>query len=103
MKYITASILIVLFIACKKPHPQYNEITKIELARSGAWSDFGSAISIDSALNYKYYDGNSKKNYTGKITTKFWDSVNNRFNKLNLKSLQSRIIKIYPMRIILNL
>ena len=72
----------MLLLACTKPKQIVNEITKVELARSGAWSDYGAAISIDSTLNYKYYDANIKHcYYVGKVTGAFWDTVNQKFER----------------------
>jgi len=38
-------------------------------------------------LNYKYFDGNSKKNFIGKINTRFWDSINRRFERIKFKEI----------------
>jgi hypothetical protein len=91
MKY-KVLLFVFLFIACKKLQPQYNEISKIELARSGAWSDFGATISIDSALNYKYYGdyGKVKQGYfTGKTNRKLWDTLTKKFEHINYKTVSS--------------
>jgi hypothetical protein len=87
MKYLATLLCILVLFSCKKRFQQANEITKIELARSGAWSDFGAAVSIDTSLNYKYYSGNSKKNFVGKINTRFWDLINRRFEQIKFKSI----------------
>jgi hypothetical protein len=84
---IPGLFFILLTLSCIKPSQQKNEITRVELARSGAWSDFGAAMSIDTSLNYKYYDGNSKKNFIGKINARFWDSINSRFQQIKFKKL----------------
>ena len=74
-------------MACNRPTHQNNEIIKLELARGGAWSDYGPAIDIDSSLNVKYYDGNSKKNFVGKISTRLWDSINRRLEQVKFKDI----------------
>jgi hypothetical protein len=86
MKYVLILSFLLLLLSCKRP-TQTNEITKIELARSGAWSDFGAAVGIDSSLNYRYYDGNSKKNFVGKISAGLWDSINKRFEQIKFKKI----------------
>lgn len=80
--------LITLVIACNKPAQRNNEITKVELARSGAWADNGAAISVDSSLSYKYYDGNVKLGYyVGRVSETFWDTLNQKFERIKYKSL----------------
>ena len=88
MKYLLSFLLSVLLLSCTKPKQIVNEITKVELARSGAWSDYGAAMSIDSTLNYKYYDANIKHcYYVGKVTEAFWDTVNQKFERIKYKTL----------------
>ena len=90
MKYIITLSLIWVFVACKKPGEKHNEISKIELARSGVWSDFGASISIDSSLNYKYYGdyGKVKQGYfVGKVNSKFWDTLNRKLEWIKYKTL----------------
>lgn len=94
MRHFFVLIFLILLISCTNPVLQTNEITKIELARSGAWSDQGAVISIDSALNYKYYgflNGGGlyekRKYYTGKINEEFWDTLNRKFEKIKFKEL----------------
>ena len=85
-----ALLSLLLYISCIKPHRSNNEITKIELARSGAWSDNGAAIGIDSILNYRYYNRNVKHGYfAGKISEAFWDTLNQKFEKIKFKTLNS--------------
>ena len=77
----------MLLIACNRQSPESN-IIKVQLVRSGAWSDYGAAISIDSSLNYNYYSRNLRHGYFGgKISRKFWDSLNQKFKALNFKVL----------------
>eukprot|EP01037_Dinobryon_pediforme_P016380 gene16380-16558_t len=81
--------LFLLAISCAKPKPQY-DITKVELTRSGAWSDFGGSISIDSSLNYKYYGDYGKVKqwfFTGKVSTQFWDTLNQKLKHIKYKTL----------------
>jgi hypothetical protein len=88
MRYILAIIFIVLLVSCKKHRQQTNEIVKVELARSGAWSDFGATISIDSSLTYQYFGelGTTKQGYfSGKIKPAFWDTLNQKFSLTNYK------------------
>lgn len=95
MKYILSLsfiIFIILSVSCKKAAYQNNEITKVELARSGAWSDFGASISIDTSLNYKYFGdyGKVKQGYfTGKVTHKFWDTLNQRLQEIKFKTIDA--------------
>lgn len=91
MRYFPILIFLILLISCTKPVHESNEITKIELARSGAWSDFGAAISVDTSLNYTYYGkyGNIKKGYfIGKITQGLWDTLNQKFEQIQYKNLK---------------
>jgi len=95
MRYFLTLLLSVALISCKKPAHQNNEISKIELARGGGWSK-GTAISIDSSLNYEFYGLLNKdapegkwKYYTGKITKAFWDTLNNKFEQINYKTLDT--------------
>lgn len=89
MRNVTAIFLVVLFAACNKPVQTHSEINKVELARSGAWSDHGAAISVDSLLNYRYYDGNTKKFYVGRISPAFWDTLTQKFEKIKFKTLST--------------
>lgn len=80
----------VLLLSCKKPNRQANEITKVELARSVGWFNPGAAISIDSALNYNYWGVDSNKKpgyYSGKISQKFWDTLNQKLELIKYKTL----------------
>ncbi|MDB5112754.1 MAG: hypothetical protein JWR67_3868 [Mucilaginibacter sp.] len=92
MKYIVVLIFIMLSISCKKATRHNNEIIKVELARSGAWSDFGASMSIDTSLNYKYFGdyGNVKQGYfIGKVTHKFWDTLNQKFEQIKFKTIDT--------------
>lgn len=88
MRYVAVILSFLVFAGCTTNHSRKNEITRIELARSGAWSDFGGTISIDSALDYKYwgdYANIKQAFFKGKITGKFWDTVNLRLEETKLK------------------
>jgi len=88
MKYAGWFLVMLFFISCTKPVKTNNDITKVELARSGAWSDYGAAISIDSSLSYKYCDNNTKQRYfAGTIDDKFWDTLNRKLEGIKFKSL----------------
>ena len=90
MRNLVWLISIILLVACKKPAGRNNEITKIELERSGAWADFGASISIDTSLNYKYFGdyGDVKQGYfIGKVNRKFWDTLNQKFAHVKFKAL----------------
>lgn len=91
MKYVLILLcFVLLLLSCTKPKQHKNEIIKVELARSGAWSDYGGTISIDTSLNYKYYGdyGNIKQGYfTGKISGKFWDTLNRKLEQIRYKKL----------------
>lgn len=87
MKYLIALLCVLLLFSCKKGVQRINEITKIELSRSGAWSDYGATIIIDSALNYKYFDENKKQGYIGRIDEKFFDTLNEKFESIKFKTM----------------
>lgn len=88
MKHAAGFLLMSFFISCIKPVQPNNEITKVELARSGAWSDYGAAISVDSSLSYKYCDNNQKQHYfVGKVDEKFWDTLNRKLEEVKFRSL----------------
>lgn len=91
MKYLIPLLCgLLLLLSCKRSLTQNNEIIKVELARSGAWSDYGATISMDTSLNYKYfgdYMNWKQKYFAGKISPKYWDSVNQKFEKINFKTV----------------
>jgi len=94
MRRVIFMVLIILITACYKPGQRNDEITKVELAESGYFFDFGqkfgTAISIDSDLNFKYYDGNKNKGYyIGKISVQFWDTLNYKLDNIKFKTLKS--------------
>lgn len=90
MRNLICLLFIMLSLSCDKPISRNSEITKVELARSGAWSDFGAAIIIDSALNYKYCDDNIKEgNFSGKIGKRFWDTLTRKLEAGNFKTVDS--------------
>jgi len=87
MKYLTGLFIILILAGCTN-----DEITKVELARSGAWADPGAAISIDNTLNYSYYgviDGEHRDYYVGKATPQFWDSLSRKLEDINFKTIDS--------------
>ncbi|WP_157750374.1 hypothetical protein [Mucilaginibacter gotjawali] len=57
------------------------------MSRSGAWSDYGATIIIDSTLNYRYFDENKKQGYTGRIDEKFFDTLNRKFESIKFKTM----------------
>ena len=89
MKYVLTLVCFVLFLSCTKPNRQINEITKVELARIGAWSDRGAAISVDDSLIYKYFgDYNVDRGYfTGKVSKQFWDTLNRKLEQIRFKTI----------------
>jgi len=90
MKYTLILSVIILLMSCKKAIHQNNEITKVELARSGTWFNLGATISVDSSLKYKYFGdyGQVKQGYfTGKVTRQFWDTLNQKFEKIKFKTV----------------
>jgi hypothetical protein len=90
MRFIIGFIIALAIFGCSEPNRQNNEITKVELARSGAWSDYGATISVDTSFNYKYFGdhGNVKQGYfIGKIDIKFWDTLNQKLQKIHYKTL----------------
>jgi len=77
--------------SCNEPH-RHNEITKIELTRTGAWADIGAIIKIDTSLNYDYwgrYDTVKEGYFTGRISQGFWDTLNYKFDQLKYKTLDT--------------
>ena len=92
MRCIIFLFSIMSITACNKPAQRNNEITKVELARSGAWSDNGATISIDTSLNYKYFGdyGNVKQGYfIGKVNNKFWDTLNEKFEQIKFRTIDT--------------
>jgi hypothetical protein len=92
MKYTLILSFIILLMSCKKAIHQNNEITKVELARGGAWFDFGATISVDSSLNYKYFGdyGKVKQGYfAGKVSRQFWDTLNQKFEEVKFKTIDT--------------
>jgi hypothetical protein len=90
MRHVIFLFFIIFLLACGKPAQRNNEITKVELARSGAWSDFGASISVDTSLNYKYFGDyeNVKQGYfIGKVNRKFWDTLNQKLERIKFKTL----------------
>lgn len=89
MKYTLLVSFSLLFIGCSKPVHRNDEITKVELARSGAWSDYGATISIDNALNYMYFGdyGKAKQKYfLGKFDAMLWDTLNHKLEAANFRT-----------------
>jgi len=88
MRNFSGVLLVILFAACSRP--DRNEIIKIELVRSGAWSNFGAVVSVDSSLNYKYYARNLKQGYfIGTVSKRFWDTLNTKLEQIQFKTLPS--------------
>ena len=95
MRPIIVVIISLLFFECKKPVNRNNEIRKIEFARSGAWSDWGVSISIDSSLNYKYwgdYRAERQKFFVGKVSHAFWDTLNLKLEQIKFKTVKPQMI-----------
>lgn len=74
MMRIQIAMLLLLITSCSRDSEQATKITKIELARSGSWSDEGAAINIQKSLTVMYYGKLSASNnktplqlYTGKF------------------------------------
>ena len=90
IRYLILPLL--LFAGCNKPFRQNDKITRIELARNGAWSDFGASISIDSSLNYEYWGDYSqvKQGYfKGTISKAYWDTLNKRFSQIRFRTVKT--------------
>jgi hypothetical protein len=99
--YTLGFLIVLISFSCNKPHRK-NEIIKIELARSGGLNrnDPGTAISIDSSLNYKYYgvlnhnhfgksDFPQPKYYEGLISEELWDTLNQKIERIKYKTLDT--------------
>lgn len=89
-------IIYLLFLGCHSPLLRKNEITKIELVRTGAWAQRAATTIIDNSLTYKYWNygdaGSAKKGYlTGKITKGFWDTINLKFEKAKYKNIEPNV------------
>lgn len=72
-------IISLWLFGCHEPAKRKNDITKIELVRTGAWAQRAATTIIDTSLVYKYWnygdEGPAGKGYlTGKITERFWDT-----------------------------
>jgi len=90
MKYALALLYLVLSISCVKPRRLNNEITKVELARGGAWSDYGATISIDSALDFQYFGdhGGIRQGYfKGKVSHQLWDTLTQKLEQIKYKAI----------------
>jgi predicted DNA-binding WGR domain protein len=91
IRYSISIVLLLLAFACSRPKIHTHEITRIELARSGAWSDRGGAMRIDSSLTYVYYgdfDNTNKKYYTSKISKDYWDSLTRNLESVNYQTVR---------------
>ncbi|RKR81620.1 hypothetical protein BDD43_1770 [Mucilaginibacter gracilis] len=88
MRYLLTLLSITVILSCSHSR---NEITKIEFARSGAWQDWGAAVSIDSTLTYQYYGGKQQDRhyYIGKVSSEFWDTLNRKLAKIDLNNARS--------------
>ena len=89
-------IILLLFFGCNKPLRRNNEITKIELVRTGAWAQRAATTIIDNSLRYKYWnygdEGLEKSGYLiGKITKGFWDTLNMKFEKTKYKNIKPNV------------
>jgi hypothetical protein len=94
MRFFLLICCALLLSTCTKPVQKNNEIIKVELAESGYFFDFGkklsTVISIDSCLNFRYYDGNKGNGYyIGKVSLQFWDTINRKLDMINFKTLKS--------------
>jgi len=92
--------LVALFISsCQRQKTRYNEISSIELATGDC---FGScqytATQIDSSLRFNFLggplsSGRTRKiirgNYTGRISSAFWDSLNKKLEYIHYKLLDT--------------
>lgn len=93
---ITICILIsgiCLLTSCNSPFSKKYEINKIEIATGGCLR--GCPVVgeiIDSSLCLKFYGGYEAKlqgGYEGKVTQGFWDTLNSKLKRINLKALDS--------------
>lgn len=91
MKNSICLIVLLMLISCDKPAKHKNsEIAKIELDRSGAWSDFGAAIIVDSSMNYQYCDDNLKHgNFIGVINKSIWDTLTRKLEAADYITVDS--------------
>lgn len=96
MKYLITIFCITIFISCFQPRHANNEFTEVELARSGAGLDNGTAISINSSLQYHYYHSElrlgqkAKSDYfVGKASREFWDTLSIKLNAIHYKTIDS--------------
>jgi len=89
MKSIFIILSAIILLSCNHTKRRY-DIVRLQLVRSGAWSDYGAAITIDSGLNYVYYSRNLKQGYfAGKISPAMWDSLNQKFAENKFRQLQT--------------
>ncbi|QKJ32795.1 hypothetical protein HQ865_24570 [Mucilaginibacter mali] len=90
MRYLLFLTTAILLLSCKRPNPAANTISKITLARSGAWSFYGDAMCIDSTLAYHYLKNTGSRKqlyYQGKISQAFWDSLNRHFDAIKYQTI----------------
>lgn len=95
MKVFIFSLILLLLFSCRRAAVRHDEIRKIEFARSGAWSDLGVSISVDSSLNYKYwgdYQTEKQKYFVGKISQAFWDTLNVNLDRIKFKTVKPRVL-----------
>lgn len=94
MRYFFSLFFLLAFLSCSQPQ-RHNEIIKVELARSGAWADWGAALSIDTSLQYHYTyylrHGHALRPgyYVGKASREFWDSLVVQLNDVKYKAIDS--------------
>jgi len=102
VRYYIGFFILTLLLACSKRDDHSNEISKIELVRTGAWSQRAATTIIDSSLVLGYWnvggEGEHIKKggyFVGKITAGFWDTLNLRIEKLSLKTIKPEIYLPY--------
>jgi hypothetical protein len=90
MKYLPAIFFFLMMSACR---PKEN-IIKVELGRSGAWSDRGGAISIDSAHKFQFYgqtNFNDKSQYycVGKVSLQQWKILLTKLDSIDFEHIDT--------------
>jgi len=93
--YFSFFCLMVANTSCndRKPMTRTYEISRISFASGGCYGHCPFlAIEVDSSLHYKCYGGlfsDKPGYYTGKISQELWDSIYDKFEKVDFKKLDT--------------
>lgn len=92
-------LIVILASSCQRQERRYNEISSVELATGDCFGPCQyTATSIDSSLKFNFFGGPFspgrtrkvvKGNYTGRISSAFWDSLNKKLEHIHYKLLDT--------------